>query len=171
MDIGFVNCICCSVTKSCPALCDPMDCSTPVFPVLLSLPEFAQTHVLWVSDTIWSSHPLLPSSPFAFNLSQHQGLFQWVGSLHPSTKLLELQLQHEYSGLISFRVDWFDHFVVQRTLKSLLQHHNSKAPILCHWAFFVVQLSHLYMQTRQTIALTIRLHLSFTNFPDVKLCQ
>ena len=65
--------LCCSVTTSCPALCEPVDRSTPGFPVLHHLPEFAQTHVHWVSDAISPSHPLLPSSPFAFNLSQHQG--------------------------------------------------------------------------------------------------
>ena len=70
----------CSVTKSCPNLCDPMDCSTPGFPVLHCLLEFAHTHVHWVGDAIQPSHPLLPSSPPTLNLSQHQGLFQWVGS-------------------------------------------------------------------------------------------
>ena len=81
------------VTKSCPTLCDPMDCSTPGFPVLHHLQKFAQTHVHRVSDTIQPSHPLSPSSLLAFNLSQHQGLFQWVSSLHQVAKLLELQLQ------------------------------------------------------------------------------
>ena len=71
---------CCSVDKSCPTIFDPMDCSTPGFPVLHCLPEFAQTHVHWVSDAIQPSHPLPPASPLALNLSQHQGLFQWVGS-------------------------------------------------------------------------------------------
>ena len=73
---------CCgSVTKSCPTLCSPMNCSTPGFPVLNYLPQFAQTHVHWVSDAIQPSHPLSPPS-LALNLSQHQGLFQWVGSSH-----------------------------------------------------------------------------------------
>ena len=93
-------------------LCDPMDCSTVGFPVLPYLPEFAQTHVHWVGDAIQPSHSLLaPSSP-ALSFSQHQGLFQWVGSLHEVAKVLELQFQYhpstEYSGLISFRIDWFD---------------------------------------------------------------
>ena len=71
---------CCSVAKSCPILCDPMDCSTPGFPVLHYLLEFAQTHVRWVSEAIQPSHPLPPSFPFVFSLFQHQGfLFQWVG--------------------------------------------------------------------------------------------
>ena len=109
---------CCSVAQSCPTLCDPMDCSTPGFPVLHHLPEFAQTHLHWVGDAIQPSHPLSSPSPPALNLSQHQDLFQWVGSLHPSTKVLELQLQHEYSGLISFRIHLFDLLAVQGTLKS-----------------------------------------------------
>ena len=73
---------CCSVTKLCPTLCDPMDCSMPGFPVSHYLLEFAPTHVHWVSDAIQPSHPLLPPSPPALSLSQHQGLFQWVGSSH-----------------------------------------------------------------------------------------
>ena len=72
-----------------------MDCSTPGFPILHSLPEFAQTYVHWVSDAIQPSHPLSPPSPPAFNLSQHQGLFQWAGSWHQQAKVLELQLQHQ----------------------------------------------------------------------------
>ena len=77
-------CCCCSVTKSCLTLFDPMDCSTPGSSVLHYLPEFAQTHVHWVSDTVQPSHPLSPSSPPALNLSQHQGLFQWVSWLFTS---------------------------------------------------------------------------------------
>ena len=73
---------CCSVAKSCPTLRVAIDCSMPGFPVLHDLLEFAQDHVHWVVDAIWLSHPLLPSSPFAFNLSQHQSFFQWVGSSH-----------------------------------------------------------------------------------------
>ena len=76
-------------------LCDPMDCSTPSFPVYHQLPELTQTHVHWVSDTIQASHPLLSTSPPAFNLSQHQGLFQWVSSSHQVAKVLEFQLQHQ----------------------------------------------------------------------------
>ena len=81
---------CCHVT-----LCDPMDCSTPGFPVLHCLLEFAQTHVHWFGDAIQPSHPLLPSSPPALNLPQHQSLFQLVCSLHQVAKVLELQLQHQ----------------------------------------------------------------------------
>ena len=80
---------CCSVTKSCPTLCNPMDCSTPGLPVLHHLPWFAQTHVHWVSNAFQPSHPLLPPSP-ALNLFQHQGLFQWVSSSHQVAKVLKL---------------------------------------------------------------------------------
>ena len=80
----------CSVSKWCPTLCSPMDCSLPVFPVLLYLPEFAQTHVHWVKDAIHPSHHLSPLSP-ALNLFQHQGHLQWVSSLHQVAQVLELQ--------------------------------------------------------------------------------
>ena len=92
---GFKRCCCCPVTKSCPTLCDPMVCSIPGFPVLHYIPEFAQTHVHWVGDAIQPSHLLLfPFLP-AFNLSQHQGLFEWVSSLHQMARVLKLQLQHQ----------------------------------------------------------------------------
>ena len=84
-----------SVAQLCPTLCDPMDCSTPGLPVYHQLPEFTQTHVHWVSDAIQPSHPLSSPSPPTFNLSQHQGLFQWVSSLRQVAKLLEFQLQHQ----------------------------------------------------------------------------
>ena len=106
-----------------------------------------------------SSHPLLPTCPPALNLSQNQSLFQWAGSSHKVVRVLELQLQHhscnEYSGLISFRIDWFDLLAVQGTLKNLLQHHSWKALILWHSHFFMVYHSHLYMTTGKTMALTI----------------
>ena len=86
---------CCSVAKLCLTLCEPLDCSTLGFPVLHYLPEFAQIHIHWVSDAIQSSRPLLPSSPPALNLSQHQGLFQWADSSHQVAKVLELRLQHQ----------------------------------------------------------------------------
>ena len=101
----------------------------PGFPVLHSLPEFAQIHVHWVSDAIQPSHSLSCPSPLAFNLSKHQDLFQWVGSLHYVAKVLELQLQHQSFQWI-FRVEWFDILAEQGTLKSLPQHHSSKAPVL-----------------------------------------
>ena len=128
---------------------DPTDCSTPGLPVHHQLPEFAQTPVHWVSADIWPFHPLSSPSPPAFNLSQHQGLFQWVRSLHQVAKVLEFQLSislsNGYSGLISFGMDWLDLLAVQGTLKSLLQHHSSKASILWCSDFFILQLSHQYM--------------------------
>ena len=114
-------------------LCDPMNCSTPGLPVHHQLLEFTQTHVHQVGDAIQPSHPLL--SPFipAPNPSQHQSLFQWVNSSHEVAKILEFQLSiipsKEHPGLISFRMDWLDLLGVQGTLKSLLQHHSSKASI------------------------------------------
>ena len=128
-----------------------------VFPVLHHLPELAQTHVHWVGDVIQLFHLLSSPSPPAFSLSYHQGLVQWVSSLHQVAKVLEFQLQHQsfqYSGLISFRMDWFDLLAVQGTLKSLLKHHISKASVLWLSPFFMVQLSHPYMTTGKTIALT-----------------
>ena len=92
-----------SVTQSCPNLCDPRDCSTPGFPVHHQLPEFTQIHVHCVGDAIQPSHPLT-STP-AFNLSQLQGLFLWVGSLHQVVKVLEFQLQHQSFQWI-FRTDF-----------------------------------------------------------------
>ena len=133
-----------SVVQSCLTLGDPMDCSTPGFPVHHHLPEFAQTHVHWVDDTIQPSGPLSSPSPPAFSLSQYQGLLQWVSSLHQVAKYwsfsFSISPSNEYSGLISFRIDWFDLLAVQETLKGLLQHCSSKASILQHSAFFMVQL-------------------------------
>ena len=134
-----------------------MDCSTPGLPVHHQLPEFTETHVHWVGDAIQPFHPLSPSPP-TFNLSQHQGLYKWVSSSHQAAKILEFQLQHqsfqEYSGLISFRLGWLNFLEVQGTLKSLFQHHSSKASINWHSAFIIVQLSQPYMATGKTIALT-----------------
>ena len=86
---------CCSIAKSCPTLCNLMDCSLPGFPSPHHLPEFAQVHVHWISDVIQPSCPLSPTSPSAFNPSQLQGLLQWVSCLYQVAKLLELQLQHQ----------------------------------------------------------------------------
>ena len=134
-----------------------MDCSTSGFPLYHQLLEIAQTHVHWVSDTIQPSHPLSsPSSP-AFNLSQHQGLFKWSQFFTSGGHWcfsFSISPSNEYSGLISFRMDWFDLSAVQGTLKSLLQHHSSKASILQCSAFFIVQLSHPYMTTGKITALT-----------------
>ena len=147
---------CCLVPQLCLALCDPMDCSTPGFPVLHYLPEFAQTHVHLVDDSIKPSYLLSPPSPPALNLSQHQGLFKWVSSLHRVAKVSEFQLQHQFFQWIfrtDFQMDWLDLLAVQGTLKSLLQHHSSKASILRCSASFIVQLSHPYMTAGKTIAL------------------
>ena len=127
-----------SVAQLCPALWDPMDCITSGFPVHQLL-ELAQTHVHRVGDAIQLSHPLSPPSPPAFNLSQHQSLFQWVSSSHQVPKYwsfsFSINPSYEYSWLISFRIDRFDLLAVQGTLKNLLQHHCSKASILRHSAF------------------------------------
>ena len=149
-----------SVAQSCPTLCDPMNCSTPGLPVHHQLLEFTQTHVHWVSDAIQPSHPLSSPSPLVPNPSQHQSLFQWVNSSHGWPKYWSFSFSiipsKEIPGLISFRMDWLDPLAVQRTLKSLLQHHSSKASILRRSAFFSVQLSHPYMTTGKIIALTRR---------------
>ena len=135
-----------------------MNHSMPGLPVHHQLPESTQIHVHWVGDAIQPSHPLWSPSPFFFNISQHQALFQWVSSSHQVAKVLEFQFNispsNEHPGLISFRMDWLDLLAVQGTLKSLLQHHSSKVSILLHSAFFIVQLSHPYMTTGKTIALT-----------------
>ena len=102
-------CYCCSVTKSCPTLCDSMDCSTPGFLVLYYIPEFALIHVHWVSDAIQPCHSLLPPPPLCLKLSQHQGLFQWVSSSNQVTK--ELKLQHQLFQLI-FRIDYLQDWLV-----------------------------------------------------------
>ena len=145
------------VAQSCPTLCDPMNHSTPGLPDH-QLPELAQTHVHQVGDAIQSSHLLLTLSPPAFNLSQHQGLFQWVNSSHRWRKIWSFSFSicssNESSGLISFMMDWLDLLTVQGTIKSLFQHHNWKVSILQHSAFLIVQLSHTYMTTGKTIPLT-----------------
>ena len=136
----LIFCCCCSVAQSSPNLCDPMDCSTPGFPVLHHLPECAQTHVHRVSDAIQPSHPLsspslLTSSFPSIRVFSNESVLRirWPEywsfsfSINPSK---------EYSGLISFGVDWLDLLAVQQTLKSLLQHHSSKASILWRSAFF-----------------------------------
>ena len=121
-------------------------------------PKLAQIHVHLVGNAIQQSHPLSPSSTLTFNLFQYHSLLQGVSSSHPVAKLLNFQLQHqsyhEYPGLISFKINWLDLFAGQGTLKSLLQHHSSKASILWCSTFLTVQLSHWYMTTGKTIALT-----------------
>ena len=145
-----------SVTQSCLTLCNAMNCSMPGLPVYHQLPEFTQTHVHWVGDAIQLCHPLSSPSPPALNLSQHQNLFKWVSFSHQVPKFWSFSFNspsNEHTGLIYFRMDWLYHLVVQRTLKSLLQQDSSKASILWHSAFFIVQLSHPYMTTGKTIAL------------------
>ena len=144
------------VTQSCPTLCDFMDCSAPGFPFHHQLPELAQTYVCQVGDAIHHlilCRPLLLPSifPIIRVFSSESALRirwpkYWSFSISPS---------NEYSGLISFRIDWFDLLAVQGTLKSLLQHHSSKASLLWHSAFFMVQLLHPYMTIGKTIDLTI----------------
>ena len=140
-----------------------MDCRTPGFPVLHCLTKSVQIHVHWVSDAIQPSHPLSFPSPPALNLSQHQGLF-WVSSSHHMAKILELPLQHQsFQSILSwFPLEWIDLILhaIQGTLKSLLQPHNLKATILQLSAFFMVQLSHPYMTTVETIALNIQTFVS-----------
>ena len=125
----------CSVTKSCPSLCDPVDCSTPVFPVLHCLPEFAQTHVHWVSNIIKPSHLctslLLQPSIFPISVFSNEMAvcIRWSKYwISPSS---------EYSGLVSYWIDCFDLLAVQGTLKSLLQHRSLKTSILWCSAFFI----------------------------------
>ena len=137
-----------------------MNRSMPGLPVQHQLPEFTKTHVHRVSDAIQTFHPLSSPFPPALNLSQHQGLFQWVNASCEVAKVLSFSFSispsNELPGLISFRMDWLDLLAVQGTLKSLLQHHSSKASILWRSAFLTVQLSHPYMTTGKTIALTRR---------------
>ena len=124
----------------------------PGLPIHHQIPESTQIHVQRVGDAIQTSHALKSQSPPAFNLSQHQGFFQWVSSLHQVAKVLEFQLQHH-----SFqRNPRADLGAVQGTLKSLLQHHSSKASVLRCSAFFTVKLSHPYVTTGKTIALSRR---------------
>ena len=146
-----------SVAQSCLTLCDPMNCSTPGLPVHHQLPESTQTHVHWVCDSIQPSHPLSSPSP-SLNLSQHQGLFKWVTCLHQVAKVLEFQLQHQ-SFQWTPRTDLLeDRLVGSPCSPSDSQESSptphSKASILRSWAFFIVQLSHPYMTTGKTIALT-----------------
>ena len=149
-----------SVAQSCPTLYDPMDCSIPGLPVLQQLLEFTQTDVHGASDAIQPSHPLSSTSPPAFNLSSIR-VFSSESVLHirwPKYWSFSFNISpsSEYSRLLSFRMDWLDLLAVQGALKSLLQHHSSKASILWRSAFFLVQLSHPCMTTGKTIGLTRR---------------
>ena len=147
-----------SVTQSCLTLCDPMNRSTPGLPVYHQLPEFTQTHVRRVSDAI--SHLilcrpllLLPPIPPSITVFSNESTLRmrWPKYWSSSFSIIPSK---EIPGLISFRMDWLDLLAVQGTLKSLLQHHSSKASLLQRSGFFTVQLSHPYMTTGKTIALT-----------------
>ena len=128
--------------QSCPTLCDPVDCSTPGFPVL----EFTETHVHWVDDAIQPSYPLSPSP--TFSLSQHEGLFQWVSSLHQVAKVLGVLA---LASVLPMNIqDWFPLGLTgwislqSKGLSRVLQHHSSKASILWCSGFFIVQLTSIY---------------------------
>ena len=149
-----------SAAQSCPTLWDSVNWSTPGLPALHHLPEFAQTHAHWVGDAIQPSHPLftpfssclqsLPASG-SFPVSR---LFTSVGqSTGTSASACS---SNEYSRLIFFKIEWFHLLTVQGTLKSFLQHHSLKGPVLWHSVFFMVQLLHLYLITGKTIALRIQ---------------
>ena len=136
-----------SVAQSRLTLWDPMDCSTPGLPVHHQLPELAQTHVHWVDDAIQPSHPLSTSSIFpSIRVFPDESALpiRWPNYWSLS---FSISPSNEYSGLISFSMDWLDLLALQGTLKSVLQHHSSKASILRRSAFFMVQLSHLCMIT------------------------
>ena len=142
-----------SVAQSCPILCNPMNHSTPGLPVHHQLPEFTQTHVHWVGDAIQPSHPLsspslLPPMPPSIRVFSNESTvcMRWPKYWSFS---FSISPSKEHPTLISFRIDWLDLLSVQGTLKSLLQHHSSKASILQCSAFFTVliQLSHPYMTT------------------------
>ena len=151
---------CCSVTQSCPTFCDPMDSSMPGFPFLHHSPS---PRVCSDSRPLsWWCHPAISSSaaPFSSHLQSFPALgsfpVSWLCIRWPKYWSFSFSISppNEYSGLISFRIDWFDPLAVQGTVKSLLQQDNSKASILWHTAFFTVQLSHLYTTTGKNSSLT-----------------
>ena len=148
-----------SIAQSCLTFCHPMNHSTPGLPVQHQLPEFTQTHVHQVGDAIQPSHPLsspslLPRIPPSIRVFSNESTLRirWPKYWSFSFSIIP---SNEHSGPISFRMDWLDLLAVQGTLKSLLQHHSSKASILQHSASFTIQLSHPYMTTGKTIALTL----------------
>ena len=149
-----------SVAQSCPTLCDPINRSTPGLPVHHQLPEFTQTHVhrvMMPSSHLILCRPLflLPPIPPSIRVFSNESTLcmRWPKYWSVSFSIIPSK---EIPGLISFRMDWLDLLAVQGTLKSLLQHHSSKTSTLRYSAFFTVQLSHPYMTTGKTIALTRR---------------
>ena len=149
-----------SVAQSCPTLCDPMNHSMPGLPVHHQLPESTQTHVHRVDDAIQPSHSLsslllLPPIPPSIRVFSNESTLRMRWPKYWSFSL-SISPSNEHPGLISFKMDWLDLLAVQGTLRSLFQHHSSKASILWHSAFFTVQPSHPYMTTGKTIALTRR---------------
>ena len=148
----------CSVAQLCLTLCDPMDCSTPGFPDLYHLSEpikFMSIESVMSSNHLIFCCPLLflPSVFPSIRVFSNESVLRITWPKYWSFSF-SISPSNEYSGLISFRIDWFGLISVQGTLKSLLQHHSSKASILWHSAFFIVQLSHPFMTTGKTIALT-----------------
>ena len=147
-----------SVTHSCPTLCNPMDCSTPVSQSInnsQSLHKLMSIKSVMPSNHLILSRPvLLPPSIFtSIRVFSNESVLQIRWPKYWSFSFSSIR-SNEYPGLISFRMDWLDLLAVQGTLKSILQHHSSKASTLRHSAFFIVQLSHPYMTTGKTIALT-----------------
>ena len=150
-----------SVTQLCLILCDPMNCSMPGLPVHHQLSEFTQTHVHWVGDAIQPFHPLSSPSPPAFNHFQHHGLFKWVSSLHQVAKVLEFQLQYhstsnEYSGSISFRIDWFDLLAIQGTQVFSLAPQFKNINSLALSLLYGPTLTFVHDYWKKNIALTIQ---------------
>ena len=147
---GLDGC-CYSIAQSCQ-LCNPMDCSTPGYLIIHHLPELAQIHIHWISVSVIPFSSCLQSFPALGSF-----LKSWLfasGGQNIGASASPISPSNEYSGLISFRFDWFDLLAVQGTLKSLLQHRSSRASVLQCSAFFVVQLSYPYMTSEKTIALT-----------------
>ena len=144
--------------KSCPTLCHPMGCSMPGFPVITNSQSLLK--LMSIESVMPSNHLilccpifLLPSIFPSIRVFSNESVLPIRWPKHWSFSF-SISPSNEYLGLIFFRIDWFDFLAVQGALKSLLQHHSSKASILQHSAFFMVQLSHSYMTTRKTIALT-----------------
>ena len=140
-----------SVAQSYPTVCNPMGCSMPGFLVHHQFPELTETHVHWVGDVIQPSHPLSPPSPLTsifprIRVFSTESVLRIKWPKYWSFRFT-ISPSNEHPGLIFFRLDWLDLLAVQGTLKSLLQHHSSKASILRQSAFFIVQLSHSYMTT------------------------